>query len=306
MSTFQIPDKAKHLFKKIGAEPIYLKILYLKLKMQGLVQYDEQSDTYIRQVAGSKLHLNPKDFGISRCLARDGIREKESVDALFQYVKPDMNILDLGANLGFYVVLEGQIISKGNGRILAIEPGPENLRLLRLNIALNKLEEKVTVVHGAVSNENGIAKLRISPLANCHRLIDSTAHNPDGETIDVPSYTFDRLLDYAKFSIQELDFLRMDIEGTEYVILDGILDSLKERKTFLMFIEFHPHVDKQKHVQILQRMEKMGFRCLTVTKEFSKLGRSCRLHCPNATIHDLYSDEIFLQFGGCEAFLQKG
>ncbi|MFH1130913.1 MAG: FkbM family methyltransferase [Pseudomonadota bacterium] len=293
-------------FVRLVANKIGLDPLFLRLRLSGTIKFDKHNNTYVRDIRGNKFHLNPKDQGISRVLAKNGIREKESVDALFQHVHSDMTILDLGANIGFYVLLEAQIVSQGHGRIFALEPGPENIRLLNLNVSANKYENRVTVIQGALSDKTGTAKLELSALSNCHRLALASPPAVNTKMIDVPSFTFTDLLNHISVMIDDVDFLRMDIEGGEYLILDEIIALVKQRESFLMFIEFHPHANLQKHVLSLQQLEAAGFSCLTATKEYIENGRVCRRHCPNTKIHALYSDEFFLQGGGCEVFLQKG
>jgi FkbM family methyltransferase len=253
------------------------------------------------------MHLNPLDWGISRILARDGIRERESVEALCQFVQPDMTIFDLGANIGFYVLIEAQIISKGSGKIIAIEPGPDNYQLLKLNITENNYSDCVTVYHGAVTNKSGMTSLRLSNASNCHKLEEISSNNADGKFIAVPAFTFSDILTEGNISIDQLDFLRMDIEGAEYLILPHIIELIANKEKFLMFIEFHPgESNLQKHKMIMKSLESMGYNCLKVTKEYVDGNIIRRKHCPNTTIYDLYSDEFFLQQGGCEVFLGKG
>ena len=89
-------------------------------------------------------------------------------------------------------------------------------------------------------------------------------------------------------------------------------DFLENKNTFLMFIEFHPHVDREKHVEVLKKLESLGFVCLDATKEYisndkgKDSGIVKRLHKPDAMINDLYSDSFYTQSGGCEVFLGKG
>jgi FkbM family methyltransferase len=62
-------------------------------------------------------------------------------------------IVDVGAHLGTTTITA--LISHGFARAVALEPDPDNLRLLRTNIALNGLVERATVVPAAVSSNAG-------------------------------------------------------------------------------------------------------------------------------------------------------
>lgn len=296
-------------------DPIYRRLLQAKV-----IEYDKENRTYVRDVMGHVFHLHSRDKGISKVLASEGIREKESVDALFRYVTSDMTIFDLGANIGFYVLLEARIVSQGRGKVIAIEPGPENLRLLRLNVKANNYENCVEVYEGAISERTGRVKLRLSEASNCHTIVPATEADSRRKRKkvyyrDVPSYSFFDFLKLSKVEPEELDFLRMDVEAAEYQILPTIYDLLHKKKTFLMFVEFHPsEKERTIHTEVLKNLENMGFRCLTATKEYVVLRRMDgksrkvvqRKHTPDVSLRQLYCDEFFMQPGGCETYLGKG
>jgi FkbM family methyltransferase len=279
---------------------------YYALLKEGVVRYDKRNKTYLRDVKGHEFHLNPKDRGLSRVLARDGIREKESVDALYKYVTPDMTIFDLGANIGFYVLLEAQIVSKGQGRIWAVEPDPENLRFLKLNVEANNYSERVDIYQAAICDRSGPVNLELYPASNSQRLAGLWPAKGCIGTIEVPGLTFRDFLKRTGLSMAQLNFLRMDVEGAEYEILLDIVDLLETKESFLMFIEFHPHINERKHRRVLENLESIGFRCLTATKEYPENNKIARVHCLGATMKQLYTDEFFLQWGGCEVFLERG
>jgi len=296
-------------------DPVYRRLLRAKV-----IKYDKETRTYVRDVMGHVFHLHSRDQGISKVLASEGIREKESVDALFRYVTPDMTIFDLGANIGFYVLLEARIISQGKGRVIAIEPAPENLRLLRLNVKANNYENCAEIYEGVISERTGRVKLRLSEASNCHTIVpateaDSRRRRKKEYYRDVPSYSFFDFLKFSKVEPEELDFLRMDVDAAEYQILPTIYDLLDKKKTFLMFVEFHPSEEKRTiHTEVLKSLENIGFRCLTATKEYVTVARMDgksrkvvqRKHTPDVSLRQLYCDEFFTQLGGCETYLGKG
>lgn len=275
------------------------------LSALGVVSFNRQTNTYLRTVLGHTMHLHPNDPGLSQALIKTGVREPESVLSLMRYLTPDMTIMDLGANIGFYVLLEAYVITKGQGRIVALEPFPENLRLLKLNTEANNYTEKVKIINGACSDSTGTAEFTVSKLSNCGKLAEQTSPTT-GKTIKVPTFTFKDLMQFAGLKATDLDFLRMDIEGAEYKILPDILDVIGTKDSFLMFIEFHPGKDRAGHAAILKRMEELGYRSLNIVKEYIENGITRRKHCPSATIRDLYSQDFFMQGGGIETFLLKG
>ncbi|MDB9747796.1 FkbM family methyltransferase [Gammaproteobacteria bacterium] len=290
-----------------GLDPVLKRLI-----KNGILKFDEASKNYYRDVKGHKFNLNLEDGGISRALAIDGIREKQSVDALYKFMNPNMNVLDLGSNIGFYLLLEAQIITQGNGsgKIVGCEPFLSSVELSKKNITDNGYDDLVKVFHAAISDKTGPVKMASSDYSNCHQLL-SLAGKPDDAFYEVPGFTVQDFLEEAGMPIQDLDFLRMDTEGGEYLILPTILDELEKKDSFLMFIEFHPHVDTEAHINLLEQLDKQGFVCRDASKEF--LGKDSRgkevvlrKHMPEATISDLYKDPFYTQMGGIEVFLSKG
>lgn len=275
------------------------------MRLLGVVTYNSGTNTYMRDIMGHIMHLHTSDPGLSQALMRFGMREAESVMAINQYMRSDMTVLELGANIGFYALLEARILSKGTGRIIAIEPLPENLRLLKLNLEQNGYSDKATILHAACSNRTGTAEFVISELSNCGKLADASGEEQNFRKIIVPTYTFRDLLTEAKIASGKVDFIRMDIEGAEYVLLPEILKATKYQPELLMFIEFHPGKDTDAHQKIMKLLQNEGFECLNAVKEYIDGGVTKRKYCPKASIADLYTDTFFTQGGGIETFLRK-
>lgn len=116
--------------------------------------------------------------------------------------------IDVGANIGTITIpaLKRGLIQTAT----AIEPHPQNLRLLRANIALNGLEDRVTVLAQAVGDRSGVT-LHLHESAT-----NSGNHSIGEEGIPVPSSKLDDLALPAAHSL-----LWMDIEGYEGHALQG-------------------------------------------------------------------------------------
>ena len=61
-------------------------------------------------------------------------------------------VLDLGANIGYYAIMEVKKVGK-SGKIYGIEPDPRNIEFLIKNINLNEIDEIFEFEQGAISNE---------------------------------------------------------------------------------------------------------------------------------------------------------
>ena len=118
------------------------------------------------------------------------------------------HLIDVGANIGTITIpaLKRGLIQTAT----AIEPHPHNLRLLRTNIALNGLEDRVTVLAQAVGDRSGVT-LHLHESAT-----NSGNHSIGAEGIPVSSSKLDDLDLPAAHSL-----LWMDIEGYEGHALRG-------------------------------------------------------------------------------------
>jgi len=111
------------------------------------------------------------------------------------------HLIDVGANIGTIII---PALKRGLVRVAtAIEPHPENLRLLRANIALNGLEDRVTVLPQAVGDKNDMTLQLHESLTN------SGNHAISQSGIPVVSSRLD------DFCFPSDSLLWMDIEGYE-------------------------------------------------------------------------------------------
>lgn len=216
------------------------------------------------KVSKSELFLPMKNTGldlsessISKQLVLSKIREVESTKILRDIIKPGDVIVELGANIGYFVIIEAEKM-QGKGKIIAIEPEPTNFEFLKKNISINKLSNLVHVNNLAISDHDGFVKLNISKEANCHTLF-----NPENKklikSIQVESKTLDSFLESTKSPV---NLIRMDIEGAESIVIGGMKKTLSKNKNLKLFIEIHPHLFKERPnpiVKMLEDLKKHGF-----------------------------------------------
>jgi len=159
--------------------------------------------------------------GISRALALYGTREEDMLKIIRERIKPGMNILDLGGNIGYYT-LEFSRLLGNDGLLLAVEPDPRNFTVLQKNVeALGR--SNVLLKRLAVSDAKGVAQMAVTEKSNLNTLVLSTATAPQG-LIDVDTETISSIA--RNYLGNKLDFVRMDIEGFEYEALMGLLEYL--------------------------------------------------------------------------------
>ena len=116
-------------------------------------------------------------------------------------------VIDAGANVGDYTVKAGNIVKKG--KVIAIEPNPNNVEIIKKNIILNKLYN-VEVLPFAISNVSGVAKLSGDSVGAS--IMQDVENSLQVQTITIE----DILKKYCTTGKKVV--MKMDIEGAEELV----------------------------------------------------------------------------------------
>ena len=210
--------------------------------------------TVIKEVNGLKMLLNLRDRGVSRDLFMYGKRELIPTDYLLNghIVKEGDVVLDIGANIGYYVLIESKLVGE-QGKVYAIEPVSSNLVQLQQNLKLNNCKN-VEVFKLAVGDKNGKAKIYIPEKRNLSTLDKNALEGNLKSVEEIEVITVDSFLDKKP----KPNFIRMDVEGYEFYIIKGMNKTLK--LNIKLFIEIHPHkMTEEQLCEMLEILEKNGF-----------------------------------------------
>jgi FkbM family methyltransferase len=129
----------------------------------------------------------------------------------------DRKVLEVGANVGTETV--SFVVQHGASSVIAIEPDPINADSLRINVALNKLQDRVTVLELAASSVDGSVTLELSATNFAdHRVLADGVTPQSEQIIEVPARTLDSLPEIAP---DEIALIWLDVQGHEGQVLDG-------------------------------------------------------------------------------------
>ena len=188
----------------------------------------------VREIQGSRMLLNLRDQGIHKDLFLYGKREPECTRLVQQELRKGMKIVDIGANIGYYVLMEAKIVGD-SGKIYAIEPEPANFEVLKKNVAMNSYTGRVEPLMASVGDKNEASYLLVSSQANLHKIATpEQVRQNTGKLIKVDMVSLDRFLEG-----KEAGFVRMDVEGYEYFIIRGMERIFREGRPLKMLIEVH-------------------------------------------------------------------
>lgn len=146
--------------------------------------------------------------------------EPQLVKYCLQYLDKERDAIDIGANVGFYTVLFAKNLN--SKKVLSIEPTQNALKYLYKNIQLNKIEDKVIVFEGAVSDEYGNTEIKILEGREEYSTLGGWSH----PSISKEKYVFQKVkvetIDnlVMQYSL-EPGFMKVDVEGVELLVFEG-------------------------------------------------------------------------------------
>jgi FkbM family methyltransferase len=140
-------------------------------------------------------------------------------------------IIDIGAAFGFYTILASKMIGP-KGKVIAIEPQPESFQMLNSNIKLNKLNNVKTLNYAVYSNET---KLQ---LYSSYSVLPERAGNNTSDYIEINCNKLDNLISQIE-KIDKVNWIKIDVEGTELEVLKGAHNILSKNKDIALLIEIH-------------------------------------------------------------------
>jgi FkbM family methyltransferase len=177
----------------------------------------QQSNTVQTEVG--QMYLDAQD---SLKLGTYGYYEPEETALIKQLLKPDWTCLDIGAHIGYFTLL----MTKRCKGVHAFEADYENCELLRKNLELNKVEN-FFIWNSAAGESNGRVKLyHCDTNSGMHRVYPSRW---------CKEWVKDVSMLQLDLYIEDVQFIKMDIEGSELGALKGMKNLLTNSKpTILM------------------------------------------------------------------------
>ena len=168
-------------------------------------------------------------------------------------------VIDIGAHIGLFTVKAALQVGK-YGKVVAIEPSPNNLEYLRANT--EEQLDNVIIAPVAAGSSKHDGYLTVSGASPCCSL--SSGQGACTELVKVD--TLDNILHDA--SISKVDFIKIDAEGAELDILEGAMGTLRNNKLRVVVASYHNLPNGAYELPFVQQFFlNLGFRVITI-KEY--------------------------------------
>lgn len=196
--------------------------------------------------------VDARDLMLGPRLVLDGFWESWVTLAVARHLRPGMWWVDVGANYGYYTLLMAAACG-AEGRVVACEPNPLLAEThLPQNLALNGFYHGVEVCPKVVGNlDDRTVDFILHDGDFATSSLERWAYDHRCGTVQAPATTLDRLCaDWPR-----LDLVKIDAEGAEALVWEGMQKTLRRFPHAAVVLELHLQRDPPQAVGLLQHLE---------------------------------------------------
>ena len=208
-----------------------------------LLRWLQRGDIVVIYGLGAGLRMSMRWLPVSHAHLGSiafGNLEPSVQEAMLRHLPRGGTFYDVGANLGFFALLE---------------PAPDNVDAVRHNASINALHN-VEVVEKAVAERTGEARLQVVDDQSWSKLEAYGAHPGTEQVITVPIVALDDAL--AAGELPPPDVIKIDVEGAELAVLEGMARTLAEHRPAII-CELH-----DTHGPFVEHMRAAGYRVVNL------------------------------------------
>lgn len=258
-----IRDRNRGVKQKVGSALEGTAFFTYAVQLNRLYEYIHfKYDSFVSgevtiEVEDSQAAIRPKTAEEWRNVKRRIPNEMAVIEHLRGNIQSDDVFWDVGANIGVYSCLASQFVREG--QIVAFEPYPPNVALLKKNIQYNNVDN-VVMNTTALSDTQGTTEfyLRNTSQGGAQNGTTSSQRaNNSVESVDVAVTPGDVLV--RNSDIPAPNVLKIDVEGTGPEVLQGLKTTLESDVCRLAYVEPHQNADRLR--EILRSYE---FNILTI------------------------------------------
>jgi len=168
---------------------------------------------------GGVFSIDPRSHLLHRYL-RNGFYEPEISRFFLANVKPHADVLDIGANIGFYTVAGAKVLT--TGRVLAAEPTGAAFKRLSENVLRNGVADKVILFNGMIGSSRGQGQIHFIPGMEEYSSMRPPQHSEvRSREADVANVPMERIDDLVENHSLRPALIKVDVEGAEFSVFQG-------------------------------------------------------------------------------------
>ncbi len=245
----------KNLFKRI----IFLREKYIWYVFQKLTKF-RFLKTKTTTFFGKKILVN-KDSSLRYGFIFDP-PEFRLIKFFIKYLKEDDIFYDIGASVGFYSLLAGELITKGE--IHCFEPMPDVFRILTGNLeGLKNLHKNEIALS---DREDDMVLYEVGDKAGFGTTIGDVAKTYQNETIKEMSIRSTTLQSYLQ-KHQKPTVIKLDVEGGEGKVIDGGMEFFKNNSPLLVMEVWGGEKGKKFSRNAIDKLYELGYESWAINYE---------------------------------------
>ena len=219
------------------------------------------------EVFGNKLILSKK--GLALAVSHYGTYEELEAKIMEEKITVGSIVVDVGANIGLHTLNMARMVGN-TGQVFAFEPDPSNFEILGKNVKINNYQN-IILEKKAIGDKHGRTTLYRSDHPGNHRLFPQTKQ-AKGE-VEVELTSLDKYFIDSNLA-EKINFIKIDVEGLEFSVLNGMKNILKNNKKIKILFEFMPKNIMEVGfvpIDLLNYITSNGFKLYCIDERTKKL-----------------------------------
>ena len=184
-----------------------------------------------------------------------GLHDFVDMAFLLHFLRKEDFFIDIGANIGSYSILAG---SEVGAEVYAFEPIPQTFEILKRNIEINRIANNCNLFNNGVGSQKGVLHF-----TNSLDTVNHVKKNIDygsKDLTEVEVLTIDETI-----KINEPCLLKIDVEGFETEVLNGMVNTLNNKNVKAIIIELNGSGNRYGYDENLihEKLINCGFELMT-------------------------------------------
>jgi FkbM family methyltransferase len=199
-------------------------------------RFPTEGTILVRTKWGLPIEVRKHDF-LGRILYFFGDFERKLLRAAEKEIRPAGTVLDIGANIGAVTMYLCQLVDRA-GLVYCVEPHAENFALLEKNLQRVGFRGRVVAERCALGAEEKTVALHFDAQSDNWGTVSVLADSEAGVVEEVPMLCLDTLWK-REWLRPQFDFVKLDVEGYEWEVLQGATEMLRENPPRVWVVEFN-------------------------------------------------------------------